>query len=276
MNSLLIEPNLSVDSTKLNQALKRLTKTARLDINIRALTSAVDLPTIVSEILRMQPDTMIALGSYAWFDRIISECCHVASLQNTEPPLFAHILPPKLFSVAWRMPAYMEQSLKRSISAIAARKIIQKNAFVCSQKIWFSHSLKLQAQQNNHTPAKFLVQTPGGGRLKIEAPAEKIELNVQESLTDTENQIVSILASATASNRSPKTSRLGIEHPLKSNINTYNTEDSFHIQAAQVEIQAPYAYTCPDYDKKLTTKLTIKPATFAIRIITEKNDILKY
>jgi hypothetical protein len=276
MNNLLIEPNLTLDYAKLNQALIHLSRSARLDINIQRFSKPDELATILIENLRKHPDTIIALGSYRWFDKIISECCHVATLQNTEPPLFAHILPPKLYSTTWRIPAYMEQSLKRSVSFIAARKIIQKKAFVCSQKIWFSHTLRIQAQQSSQAPTKFLARTPGGGKLKIEAPAEKIELSIQESLTDSDSQIVSVLASRIASNRILRTSKLGIDHPLKSKTNPLSSEDTFHIQASQIEIQAPFNYECPDYDQKLTTKVTIKPASFTIRIITEKNDILKY
>lgn len=278
MNSLLIEPNLPIDTTKLTQSLNRLTTAARLDVVVRNILKTEEISTELHALMRNRPDTIIALGSYSWFDRIMSECCQIASHQNTEAPLFAHIAPPQKFAAAWRVTPYMEQSLKRSINAIAARKIIEKRAFVCSQKIWFSHSLHLEAELASSAPVKFLVRTPSGSQIKIEAPAEKLDFSVHESITANESQIISVQAGkvSATSDITPQSSQLNLEGNIKTKPRHQTVEDVFHIQAVQLEIQAPYGYQSPAFARKLTSSFSVQPAAFPIRIITEKNDILKY
>jgi hypothetical protein len=278
MNSLLIEPNLPIDTTKLTQSLNRLTTAARLDVIVRDMLSVKDISTELRALMSNRPDTIIALGSYSWFDRIISTCCQIASYQNTEAPLFAHIAPPQKFAAAWRITPYMEQTLKRSINAIAARKIIEKRAFVCSQKIWFSHSLRLETDVTSSAPVKFLVRTPSGSQIRIEAPAERLDFSVHESIAENESQIISVQAGkmSTVKNAVTQSSQLNLENNIKTKVRNQAVEDVFHIQAVQLEIQAPYEYQSQAFTQQLTSKFVVKPAAFPIRIITEKNDILKY
>lgn len=279
MNSLVIEPGLPFDSQKLTQLLQKLTLEARLEMGITQPSSKTDLSRALEEIISKTPDTIIALGSFAWLDAIISESCRLSRNTQKGTPIFAHISPPEKLALTWRIAPYMERGLKRSIQAIAARKISEQKAFVCADSIWFTHTLRLKNEAPSEAPSRFLVRTPQGSELRIDAPVEHITISIHEDITSQEQHVITVRAERS---RSISTSRIQgkdanlLEKQLKPKTVQKATEDVFHIQATELNIHTPHHFTSKAFSKSLPEKFRIEPSRFSIRIITEKNDILKY
>ncbi len=279
MNSLLIEPELPFDSQRLVSLLQKLSLEARLEINIQLVAKNSDLCAELDKTMRKSPDTIIALGNFVWLDTIISESCRLSQLHNQTTPVFAHISPPEKLAATWRIVPYMERSLKRSVQAIAARKITEKQAFVCADTIWFTHTLRLKNNTTSDTPSRFDIRTPHGSELRIEAPVELITISVHEDITSQEQHLFTVLAEKNHSNSNSQLQKKNntlLEKQLKIKNVQRSSEDVFHIQAVQMDIHAPYNFLSSAFTKNLPHNFRIEPSKFSIKMITEKNDILKY
>lgn len=279
MNSLLIEPNLPFDNQKLTTTVRKIALTTRLDIDI---TNSIDISHLANNlegVYSKAPDTIIALGGFDWLDKIISESCRIAKSHGQSIPIFAHILPPEKLAATWRIPTYMERSLKRPLQAIAARKITTKKAYTCADTIWFTHTLKLTSSTDTgDAPTRFTVSTPQGSNLRINAPVDRLTISVHEDIVNTDKYLVSVLAEK---KHSINTLKLPTNNNLfDSNMRTKHTqkdnEDIFHIQALQMTVQAPYSFSSINFAKELTHNFRIEPSKILIKMIANKNNIVKY
>lgn len=279
MNSIIIEPGLPFDTQKLIQLIKKLSLEARLETDIIQPSNKGLLTHSIEGIIGKSPDTIVALGSYAWLDSIISESCRLSHADPKTTPIFAHVSPPERLALTWRIAPYMERSLKRSIQAIAARKITKQKAFVCANILWFTHTLHLKSNIQTAAPNRFIVRTSRGSEFRINAPAEDVIVTVQEDITSHNQHTMTIRAQknnsiASSIYQSKDTSLL--EKPLRSKSIQKTPEEVFHIQASQVDIHTPHKFSSTTFPKSLPEKFRIEPSKFMIKIITEKNDILKY
>ncbi len=279
MNSLFIEPGLPFDTQKLVQLLQKLALEARLEVDIIQLSNKKELSQKLEQAIAKSPDTIIALGGFAWLDTIISESCRLSHARPNGTPIFAHISPPEKLTLTWRIAPYMERGLKRSIQAIAARKITEQKAFVCAEAIWFTHTLRIKNDAPSEAPSRFLVYTPNGSELRIDAPVELVTISVHEDITSREQHVITITAekrhTVHASKLQGKDTNL-LEKKLKTRTVQKATEDVFHIQASRIDIHTPHHFKSDAFSKDLPEKFRIEPAQFSIKMITEKNDILKY
>lgn len=279
MNSLLIEPDLPFDSQRLVQLLQKLSLEARLDIDIHQISRQPDLIPTLEKVITKHPDTIIALGSYMWLDTIISESCRLSRTHAQATPIFAHISPPEKLALTWRIAPYMERGLKRSIQAIAARKISEKKAFVCADTIWFTHTLRLENTARGNAPSRFIVSTPQNSELRISAPTDLLTVSIHEDITSQEQHVITVLAEKSRSGTSDRLQESNnnlLEKNLKTKTVQSAYEDVFHIQATQMDVHAPYSFSSSAFTASLPEKFRIEPSKFSIKMITEKNDILKY
>lgn len=279
MNSLFIEPDLPFDTQKLVQSLQKLALEARLQVDIIQPPNKKELPQKLEQALSKNPNTIIALGGFSWLDTIISESCRLSHAHQSGTPIFAHISPPEKLALTWRIAPYMERGLKRSIQAIAARKITEQKAFVCSDTIWFTHTLRIKNDTPTEAPSRFLVYTPNGSELRINAPVELVTISVHEDITNREQHVITVTAEKRhtihATKLQEKDTNL-LENKLKTRTVQKTTEDVFHIQASRMDVQTPHHFISEAFSKNLPEKFRVEPAKFSIKMITEKNDILKY
>ena len=282
MNSLLIEPDLPFNNQKLTPLLQKIALSTRLDIDIHPIQNRANLPEHLEKILASSADTIIALGSFNWLDIIISESCRLTQIHKKPIPIFAHISPPEKLTATWRITPYMEHSLKRPLQAIAARKIIEKKAFVCADMIWFTHTLKLVNDTGiSSAPARFTIATPQGSNLRIDAPVDAITISVHEDITNQDQNLVTVLAekkysSSTAVLNANKTKDNILEQQLRTKNIQKASEDIFHIHATKILTQAPYSFSSSVFSVDPIKNFQIEPSKVSIKMITGKNDILKY
>lgn len=279
MNSLFIEPGLPFDTQKLMQLLQKLALEARLEVDVVQLPNKEELPQKLEQAIAKNPDTIIALGGFSWLDTIISESCRLSHAGPNETPIFAHISPPEKLALTWRIAPYMERGLKRSMQAIAARKITEQKAFVCADTIWFTHTLRIKNDTSSEAPSRFLVSTPNGSELRIDAPVELVTISVHEDITSREQHIITITAEKRHTIHTTKLQEKDanlLEKKLKTRTVQKTTEDVFHIQASRIDVHTPHHFASEAFSKNLPEKFRIEPAQFSIKMITEKNDILKY
>lgn len=216
--------------------------------------------------------TIVAVGSRAWLDQIIT-LAH--SLKLEELPVFGHIpfVPTRLHVFT---PLLIRREVTSSINALAARKVSHMTALQI-QDCLFTETCTVGIKDATHPfSSRFAIQLHNGA-LTLSTPASRIDFSLVEGFQE-DTPLIRLGVRSTMiapTNSKPQSSNL---LPQKRNsLRTNKYEDALHVPIERGTVQAPqplYCFSQPT--AQFTDSLSFQPYPQKLRIITSKNQPIRY
>ena len=269
MNSFFIQPTIDEKTrTILADQIHQATQKSRIESEVwQSEATHTNLVTA----LEYNSPTIIAVGSRAWLDRIITE---TQAIRN-ELPVFGYIdFGTKRYNP---LTAFLiNRKITQSIGALAARKVSLITPFHLNQSL-FTESCSISSEQSDGTFLTKMSLQVNTGQMAVTTQASIIDVSIIESLQD-EAPLLRLGVRTELPGQSTLPVRTGGLLPEKrTSLSTNRYEDALHIPILSGTIISGETLISTSHPGlRFTSPLNIKPSPQKLRIITSKNQPIRY
>lgn len=269
MNSFFIQPTIDEKiRSSIAEQIRTMSQKSRLEAEVWQTS---EIHKGLTAALSQSSPTIIAVGSRAWLDRIIT-ATHI--LGQSDKPAFGHIPTIKTYHPTLA-PFMIKRVIQQSLSSFAARKVSHMAVFQLNSAL-FTETCSIGLPDLSHSfLAKFALQLHQG-TLNVSSQATRIEISMIEGIHD-DLPLLRLGVRTERLSQTASTVKTSFLPENRTALKTNRYEDALHLPFEKGTISTREKLVCMSHPEIDTHgPLTLQTHPKKLKFITSKNQPYRY